>query len=316
MTLQRFESVGSGERPVRLRRSVLVVPGSSARMLARAGERGADEIVFDLEDAVAPGEKERARRMVVEALCTNDYGDAVVAVRINAATSPHQYRDVVELVRGAGGRFDCLIVPKVDHPGQVWFLEHLLGQLELGGGLDVRHGVEVQIESGAGAMAMEATARVTDRIESLTFGPGDYAASIGVAQMGIGMPEPDYPGYQWAAIISRIVDVAAAVGADAIDGPCSDVADRDGFVAMATRAKLCGVDGKWCIHPAQVELANDVFTPTPEQFADALELLDVYSGHTALGRGAALHRGHMIDEASRRMAQKLVTRGRAAGLDG
>jgi citrate lyase subunit beta/citryl-CoA lyase len=316
MVAQPFESVGSGERAVRLRRSVLIVPGSSAHMLARAGERGADEIVLDLEDGVAPGEKERARRTVVEALCSNDYGDAVVAVRINDATTPHQYRDVVELVRGAGGRFDCLVVPKVDHHGQLWFLEHLLGQLELERGLDARHGVEVQIESGAGAVAMDATARVTDRIESLTFGPGDYAASIGVAQTGIGMPDPDYPGYQWAAIIARMVDVAAAVGADAIDGPCSDVADREGFVTMATRAKLSGVDGKWCIHPAQVELANEVFTPTPGQYADALELLDVYAGHIAEGRGAALHRGHMIDEASRRMAAKLVARGRAAGLDG
>jgi citrate lyase subunit beta/citryl-CoA lyase len=316
MPLHPFVSVGTAPaRPVRLRRSVLAVPGSNEKMLARAGQRGADEIFLDLEDAVAPEAKERARHLVVDALCTHDYGDAVVAVRVNDATSPHQYRDIVTVVQGAGGRFDCLIVPKVDHAGQLWFVEHLLTQLELEAGLDVRHGCEVQIESGTGAVAMPETARVTDRIESLTFGPGDYAASIGVPQLEIGMPDPAYPGYQWAAIASQIVTVAQSVGADAIDGPYSDFRDADGFTQMATRARLSGMDGKWCIHPAQVELANRVFTPTPEQFADAVELLATYRAHTEAGRGAGLHDGRMIDEASRKMAEKLVARGRAAGLE-
>jgi len=316
MPLQPFSSVGGVQpRPTRLRRSVLAVPGSDEKMLAGAGERGADEIFMDLEDAVAPDAKERARRTVVEALCTHDYGGTVVAVRVNDATTPYQYRDIVTLVQGAGGRFDCLIIPKVDHPGQLWFVEHLLTQLEAEAGLDVRHGCEVQIESGTGAVHMLETARVTDRIESLTFGPGDYAASIGVPQLRIGMPEPAYPGYQWAAIASQIVTVAQTVGADAIDGPYSDFRDADGFTQMATRARLSGMDGKWCIHPSQVELANELFTPTPEQFADAAELLAAYREHTGAGRGAGLHDGRMIDEASRKMAEKLVARGRAGGLE-
>lgn len=315
MVLQPFESVGSVQaRAPRLRRSVLSVPGSDARMLARAGERGADEIMFDLEDAVAADEKERARRLVVDALHAHDYGTAVVAVRVNDATSPHQYRDIVTLVGEAGGRFDCLVLPKVDHPGQVWFVEHLLTQLEVEAGLDVRHGCEVQIESGAGVVAMDATARVTDRIESLTFGPGDYAASIGVPQLDIGAREPGYPGYQWAAVVSRIVTVAQIVGADAIDGPYGNIRDADGFTAMARLARLSGMDGKWCIHPSQVALANRVFSPTPEQVADALALLDAHHAAVADGRGAALHDDRMIDEASRRMAEKIVARGRAAGL--
>ncbi|CAN5918607.1 aldolase/citrate lyase family protein [soil metagenome] len=316
MPLQPFASIATAPtRPTRLRRSVLVVPGSDEKMLARAGERGADEIVLDLEDAVAPDAKRRARETVVEALCTRDYGDAVVAVRVNDVTTQHQYRDIVALVQGAGGRFDCLMLPKVDHPGQLWFVEHLLTQLEAEAGLDVRHGCEVQIESGRGVVNMVGTARVTDRIESLTFGPGDYAASIGVPQLEIGMPEPAYPGYQWAAVASQIVTVAQSVGADAIDGPYSDFRDADGFTQMATRAKLSGIDGKWCIHPSQVELANDLFTPTAQQFADATELLGAYREHAGAGRGAGLHNGRMIDEASRKMAEKLVARGRAAGLD-
>ena len=315
MPLHPFAAVGAApSRPTRLRRSVLAVPGSSPEMLASAATRGADEILLDLEDAVAPEAKERARHTVVEALCTHDYGDAVVAVRVNDASTPHQHRDITTLVQGAGGRFDCLVVPKVDHPGQLWFVEHLLTQLEAEAGLDVRHGCEVQIESGAGVVAMADTARVTDRLESLIFGPGDYAASIGVPQLEIGMLEPEYPGYQWAAVASQIVTTARAVGADAVDGPYSDFRDPDGFTAMATRARLSGMDGKWCIHPSQVELANELFTPTPQQFADAAELLEAYRAHIGDGRGAGLHRGRMIDEASRKMAEKLVARGRAAGL--
>jgi citrate lyase subunit beta/citryl-CoA lyase len=316
MPIQPFASVGDAPaRPPRLRRSVLVVPGSNPQMLAKAGQRGADELVFDLEDAVAPDRKEQARQTVVEALHAHDFGDTVVAVRVNDATTPFMYADIVVLLERAGGRFDCLVVPKVDHPGQLWFVEHLCSQLEAEHGLD-RHGVEVQVESSAGSVNLVDAVRVTDRVESVVFGPGDYAANIGVLQLDVGMPEPDYPGYQWASVVGRIVDAARSVGADAIDGPYSDYGDPEGFRRMATRARLLGMDGKWCIHPAQVGLANEIFTPTADQFAAATALLAAYSEATADGRGAATHGGRMIDEASRKMAAKLVARGRAAGLDG
>ncbi len=316
MPIQPFASVGDvPARPVRLRRSVLVVPGSSSDMLAGAVDRGADELIFDLEDAVAPDRKEDARQTVAGALHAHDFGDTVVSVRVNDATTPHMYADIVVLLERAGGRFDCLVVPKVDHPGQLWFVEHLCSQLEAEHGLD-RHGLEIQVESGAGSINLPASVAVTDRIEGVVFGPGDYAANIGVPQLDVGMPEPDYPGYQWASVVGRIVDAARSVGADAVDGPYSDYGDPEGFRRMATRARLLGMDGKWCIHPAQVELANELFTPTPEQFAAAADLLDAYRQATEDGRGAASHGGRMIDEASRKMAAKLVARGRAAGLDG
>lgn len=317
MVVQPFGSVGSvAGRGTRLRRSCLVVPASSPKMLVRAAERGADELIFDLEDAVAPSEKARARAAVVEALATQDYADATVVVRVNDATTPYMYADITALVQGAGGRFDCLMIPKVDHPGQLWFVDHLLAQLEAERGLDVRHGCEIQIESGAGAVNMVETARVTDRIESLVFGPGDYAAASGVPQLDVGAPDPGYPGYQWASIIARIVDTARSVGADAIDGPYSDYRDAHGFRQMASHARLLGMDGKWCIHPSQVELANEVFTPAQAQFDHACAQLAAYQEATAAGKGAAMFDGRMIDEASRKMAAKVVSRGRAAGLRG
>ena len=315
MTVLSFSSVGTvPARPARPRRSCLAVPGSAPRMMARAAERGADQIFLDLEDAVAPSEKKAARGLVVEALNTHDFGDTVVTVRVNDATTPYMYGDIIALLEGAGGRFDCLMIPKVQDAGQLWFVEHLMNQLEADLDLDRRHGWEVQIETGTGSVNMTELARVSDRIECLIFGPGDYAADMGIPQLDLGMLEPRYPGYQWAYINAQIVNTARSVGADAIDGPYGDYRDADGFREMATRARLLGMDGKWCIHPAQVELANEIFTPTKEQFADATELLEAYREAVAAGKGAATHDGKMIDEASRKMAEKLVTRGRAAGL--
>jgi citrate lyase subunit beta/citryl-CoA lyase len=316
MTMHYFSSVGGvAARRTRLRRSCLAVPGSNEKMMLRAAERGADQIFLDLEDAVAPHEKKVARSKVVEALNTHDYGDTVVTVRVNDATTPYMYGDIIELVQGAGGRFDCLMVPKVTDAGQLWFTEHLMNQLEADLELDSRHGWEVQIETGTGAVNMTEIVRVSDRIECLIFGPGDYAADMGVPQLDVGMLEPGYPGYQWAYIVSRMVNTARSVGIDAIDGPYSDYRDADGFREMATRARLSGMDGKWCIHPSQIELANEVFTPTKEQFDYACGLLAAYGAAVEEGRGAATYEGKMIDEASRKMAEKLVARGHAAGME-
>jgi citrate lyase subunit beta/citryl-CoA lyase len=314
--MQYFASVGrvASRRP-RLRRSCLAVPASNARMMARAAERGADQIFLDLEDAVAPDEKKRARAMVVEALNTHDYGDTVVTVRVNDATTPYMYGDIIALMQGAGGAFDCIMVPKLQHAGQLWFAEHLMNQLEADLKLDRRHGCEVQIETGTGSVNMTEIARVSDRTECLIFGPGDYAADMGIAQLDVGMVEPSYPGYQWAYINAQIVNTARSVGIDAIDGPYSDYRDPDGFRDMALRAKQLGMDGKWCIHPSQIPLANEIFTPTKDQFAYAIGMLEAYRDAVAAGKGAATYEGKMIDEASRKMAEKLVARGRAAGME-
>jgi citrate lyase subunit beta/citryl-CoA lyase len=301
-------------KPSRLRRSCLAVPGSNLKMLQGAANTQADQVFLDLEDAVAPSKKKDARATVVEALNTVDYGDKVVVVRVNDATTRWQYDDVIELVRGAAEKIDCLMIPKVQDAGQLWFVEHLLSQLEADLELDRRIGLEVQIETGTGSVNMTEIARVTDRIETLIFGPGDYAADQGVPQLDVGKIEREYPGHQWHYILAQIVNNARAVGCDAIDGPYSDYRDLDGFRESCTRAALLGVDGKWCIHPSQIQIANEVFAPTKELFDYAERLLKAYAEAIEAGKGAATLGGKMIDEASRKMAEKLVAKGRAAGL--
>ena len=315
MTMHYFRSVGSlPDRETRLRRSCLAVPGSDPKMMARAADSEADQIFLDLEDAVAPNAKEGAREKIVEALNTNDYGDKIRVVRVNDATTPFMYNDIIALVSGAGANLDCLMIPKVKDAGELWFVENLLNQLEMDLDLDRRIGLEVQIETGTGSINMTEIAQVTDRTETLIFGPGDYAAAIGVPQLDLGMLEPDYPGYQWAYINSQIVNTARTIGADAIDGPYGDYGDAEGFKEMSTRAKLSGMDGKWCIHPSQIELANKVFSPTKELFDYAQRIVEAYREATEAGKGAASLDGKMIDEASRKMAEKLVKKGNAAGM--
>ncbi len=315
MTINYFRSVGTAtQRPTRLRRSCLAVPGSDPKMMAKAAAGEADQIFLDLEDAVAPNEKRSARAKVTEALTSNDYGGKVVVVRVNDATTRYCYDDVIELVRGAHDAIDCLMIPKVQDAGQLWFVEYLLNQLEADLSTSKRIGLEVQIETGTGSVNMSEIAQVTDRTETLIFGPGDYAANMGVPQLDLGMIEPHYPGHQWHYILAQIVNTARAIGADAIDGPYGDYGDLDGYRESATRAKLLGVDGKWCIHPSQVAVANEVFTPSREQFDFAERMLAAYAEAVAAGKGAASLDGKMIDEASRKMAEKLVARGKAAGL--
>ena len=315
MAIQPFTSVGTSDKGLsRLRRSCLAVPGSDPKMMARAADTEADEIFLDLEDAVSPALKKDARSMVVDALNEYDYRDKTVVVRVNDATTPFQYEDIITVVAGAGERLDCLMLPKVQNAGQVWFAEYLLNQLEADLRLPRRIGLEIQIETGTGSANMLEIARVTDRIETLIFGPGDYAADQGVPQLDLGMIEHGYPGHQWHYILAQMVNTARAVGCDAIDGPFGDFQDSDGYRTSAIRASLLGIDGKWCIHPSQIPIANEVFTPTADQFAYAKAILEAYDGVIAEGRGAATLNGKMIDEASRKMALKLVARGEAAGL--
>lgn len=320
-----FAAVGHHEpKPTHLRRSYLAVPGSSARMMAKAAELDVDVVFFDLEDAVAPSEKARARELVVEALSANDYGSSRRVVRVNGVTTPYCVDDIVTLVRGAQVPVDSLMIPKVEHPGQLWYVEHLLSQLEAGledahtGGEERatsrRIGVEVLLETGAGSVNLTEVCGVTDRTEALLFGPGDYAPDMGISQAVLGMVEPGYPGHQWHYVMAHIINHARAIGADAIDGPYADFHDREGFLESCSRAVLLGFDGKICIHPSQVEMANEQFSPTAEQFASAQELLETYRAGIAAGKGAVSHQGAMIDEASSKMAEKVVARGRAAGL--
>ncbi|HYX84843.1 MAG TPA: CoA ester lyase [Gaiellales bacterium] len=298
-----------------MRRSCLAVPGSSEKMLAKAAALPADQIFLDLEDAVAPLEKEAARATVVDALTTHDYAGKTRVVRVNGVTTQWCLGDIIEVVSGAGAALDCIMIPKVEDAAQLHFVDHVLTQLEAQHGLDHRIGIEAQIENARGTVNLREIATATDRIETIIFGPGDYAASIGVAQLVIGSIDEEYPGDQWHYVLSKIVTVARAYGLQAIDGPFTDIRNTDEYRRLCHRARLVGFDGKWVLHPLQVDVANEVFTPTQEQFEAARRLLDAYHHATNVERkGAVMYEGQMIDEASRKIAEAIVARGEAAGL--
>jgi citrate lyase subunit beta/citryl-CoA lyase len=284
-------------------------------MLSKAATLDADQVFLDLEDAVSPLEKEAARGTVVQALRTHDYSGKTRVVRINGVTTQWCLNDILEVVSGAGHQLDCVMVPKVEDAATVHFVDHMLTQLETQHAISHRIGIEAQIESPAGVVNLKEIATASDRVETLIFGPGDYAASVGVAQLVIGSVDPDYPGDQWHYALSAIVTTARAFGLQAIDGPYTDIKNTGEYRRLCHRARLVGFDGKWVLHPAQVEIANEVFTPTQEQFDAASRLLDAYHHATTVERkGAVMHEGQMIDEASRKIATEVVARGRAAGL--
>jgi citrate lyase subunit beta / citryl-CoA lyase len=300
---------------VRLRRSCLAVPGSSEKMLAKAATLPADQVFLDLEDAVSPLEKEAARQTVVDALRTHDYSGKTRVVRVNGITTEWCLNDILHVVRGAGDVLDCIMIPKVEDAATLHFVDRLLTQLEREQGIPHRIGIEAQIESAMGTLNLREIATASDRVETIIFGPGDYAASIGVAQLVIGSVDPDYPGDQWHYVLSAIVTTARAFGLQAIDGPYTDIKNTDEYRRLCQRARLVGFDGKWVLHPAQVEVANEVFTPTQEQFDAASRLLAAYAHATTVERkGAVMHEGQMIDEASRKIAAEVVGRGEAAGM--
>jgi citrate lyase subunit beta / citryl-CoA lyase len=292
-----------------------VVPGSSERFLAKAADLDADQIVLDLEDAVAPGEKERARARVVTALRELDVGGKTLSVRVNATDGPHSYRDVIAIVEGAGERLDTIMLPKVRTTVDVAWADLLLGQIELATGLELGAiGIDAQIEDACGLVHCEAIAAACPRMEALHFGPGDYSASIGIPTTKIGGTPEGYPGDHLNHVYSRIVVAARAAGIQAIDGPYGDLRDVDGLRTRARLARALGLDGKWTIHPGQIATVNEVFTPTDEELSRAEALLAAYERATeGEGRGAALFEGEMVDEASRKMAERVVRSGRAAG---
>lgn len=298
----------------RLRRSVLSVPGNRPDMAEKAAATDADEVMLDLEDAVGADLKDEARDLVIRALASTDFGDATVAVRVNDVRSPWCHDDVAALVHGAGDRIDTLVVPKVEHPGELHFVAYLLDQLEAATDLDRPLGVEAQIESAAGAVRLGDIAAVTTRLEALVFGPGDYSADLGIPAVDIGLGAQGTPGDPFHAVRTQIAQAARAAGADAIDGPIADFTDDEAYRQTARHALGVGFAGKWCIHPRQVPIANEVFTPSHAQVSRAAALLAAYEEALAAGRGTASFKGAMIDEASRKMARSLIARGRAAGV--
>jgi citrate lyase subunit beta / citryl-CoA lyase len=303
---------------MRLRRSCLAVPGSNPKMLAKAAALPADMVFLDLEDAVAPLEKNDATRQnVVEALTGHEWTARTRVVRVNGIDTTWCFRDILYVVAGAREALDCVMLPKVQGPDHVAFAHHLLNQLEAELGMHKRIGLEIQIESARGAENLPAIADASDRIETIIFGPGDYAADLGIPQLSVGAVDEVYPGDQWHSILSRIVITARARGLQAIDGPYAAIRDLDGFRTVAERSARLGCDGKWALHPDQIEILNEVYSPTQAQYDRAEALLDAYRQATEGDRrGAVMWEGEMIDEASRKMAEQVAARGRAAGMAG
>ena len=298
----------------RPRRSCHAVPGSSERFLAKAASLDADEVFLDLEDAVAESEKARARELVVGALRDQDFGRATVVVRVNGTDTPHYYRDLIDVVEQAGDRLHAIMLPKVRTPGDVEMTDKLLTGIELARGLPAGAiGIEAQIEDATGLLACEAIAAASPRMETLIFGPGDYSAAVGIPITTIGGTPDHYPGDHLNYVYSRLVVAARAAGIQAIDGPYAAFDDEDGLRARARLARALGMDGKWTIHPRQIPVVNEVFTPTREEWERAEALLAAYRDAADAGRGAAMFDGEMIDEANRKMAERLAEAGRAAG---
>jgi citrate lyase subunit beta / citryl-CoA lyase len=287
-------------------------------MLARAAGLPADQVFLDLEDAVAPELKNDATRaLVIAALRENDWQAETLAVRVNAVGTPWCLDDLLAVVNGAGDVLDCVIIPKVEGAAQVHFVAQLLEQLDSKHGLDRRIGIEVQIESPRGLVEIERIAAASPRVETLIFGPGDYAASAGMPQLTVGAIDPAYPGDVWHYVLSRIVTTARAFGLQAIDGPYAAIRDLAGFAEVARRSRILGFDGKWALHPDQIAICNEMYSPTQAEFERAERVLEAYRAATdEQGYGAAVFEGEMIDEASRMMAASIVERGRAAGMAG
>lgn len=300
---------------MRARRSCLSVPGSSPKMLGKAPSLPADQVFMDLEDSVAPLAKEDARGNVIDALKNNDWSNKTVVVRINSIDTQWAADDLKTVVENAGSYLDCVMIPKVQYAHEVHFVDHMLRMIETTTGLEKRIGIEAQIETATGLKNIHEIAHASDRLETLIFGPADMSASLGLPTVTAGLPMPGYPGDHWHWVLETILVAARDAGLQAIDGPYLLIKDLDGFRDMAMRARALGYDGKWALHPGQIDVLNEVFTPTQEEYDKAEALLEAYKHATEVDRrGAVMFGSEMIDEASRKMATQFAERGRAAGL--
>jgi citrate lyase subunit beta/citryl-CoA lyase len=297
------------------RRSCLSVPGSSEKMLGKAPGLGADMVFLDLEDSVSPLEKENARDNIVRAINENDWGETVLCVRINAWDTEWTYRDVIHVVEKSSERLDELMLPKVQDASEVRALDMLLTQIEKVTGRQGRVGIEAQIETARGLINVEEICAASDRLETIIFGPADFAASTEMPVLTGGVAIPEYPGDHFHYVFSKILMAGRANGLQVIDGPFLKIRELEALREYSMRTRILGYDGKWALHPDQVRVINEVFTPTQEQFDRAVDILDAYEKATMEERrGAVMFGDEMIDEASRKMATKFLVRGERAGM--
>ncbi|MEV3961997.1 CoA ester lyase [Nocardia sp. NPDC050193] len=301
------------------RRSVLAVPGSNPKMIAKAKGLPVDEVFLDLEDAVAPEAKAAARANIVAALNDSGWGGQLRVVRVNDWTTQWTYADVISVVDGAGTALDAILLPKVTDGGQVRALDLLLSQLERANGIEPgRIGIEPQIENALGLRNIDEIATASPRVQTLVFGPADFMASINMRTLVVGeQPEGYDTGDAYHHILMTILLTARAHGLQAIDGPYLQIRDIDGFRRAAGRTAALGFDGKWVLHPSQVDAANEIFSPRQADYDRAELILEAYAYHTSAAggaRGAVMLGDEMIDEASAKMAVVIAEKGRAAGM--
>ena len=314
--------------PYRVNRSELAVPGSQPKFFEKAAKGPADIVFLDLEDSVAPDDKPQARKNIIAALNDLDWGKKTMSLRINGLDTHYMYRDVVDVLEQTGERLDLIMIPKVRTPSDVYAVDMLVTQIETAKRRKKRIGFELIIETALGMQNVEAIAAASPRLESLHFGVADYAASTRARTTNIGGPNPDYAvltdpdaagkravhwGDMWHYAIARIVVAARANGLRPIDGPFGDFQDADGFRAQARRAAVLGCEGKWAIHPGQIALANEVFSPGEAEVKRAQRILEAMAQAQKEGKGAVSLDGRMIDIASIRQAQVLVEKARQIG---
>lgn len=296
----------------RVQRSELAVPGSNPGMFEKAAGSDADFVFLDLEDAVAPGDKVEARANVIEALQDIDWRGLgkTISVRINGLDTHYMYRDVVDVVEQAGRHLDTILIPKAGVAADVYMVDAMVTQIEEAMGIGHRIGLEALIETTLGMANVEDIARSSDRMEALHFGVADYAASCRARTTSIGGLNPDYPGDQWHEGLSRMLVACRAYGVRAIDGPFGDFKDPDGFMLGARRAAALGYEGKWAIHPSQIDLANDGFSPSKAEVDKAKKILKAMKQAQKEGRGAVALDGRLIDIASIKQAEVMVSAAR------
>ena len=305
-------------RKQRLQRSELAVPASNPTMIDKASESDADYVFLDLEDAVAPPEKQKARINAIQALNDIDWSakGKTVSVRINGLDTHYMYRDIVDIMEKAGDHIHTLLVPKVGVPADLYMVDAIVNQIEQAFGFQSPVGLEALIETALGMENVGAIAQFGGRLEALHFGVADYAASMRARTTNIGGLNPDYPGDQWHASISRMVIACRAYGLRAIDGPFGDFSDPEGYKKGARRAAALGCEGKWAIHPSQVPFANEVFSPPEVEVSKAYRIVEELKSAEAAGKGAASLDGKMIDAASEKMARNIIELAKAIEAKG
>lgn len=300
-------------RTPRLRRCQLAVPGSNDRMMAKAASLGVDHVFLDLEDAVAPAAKVPARAQIVDALNTLDWGRSIRCVRINDLDTHYAYEDIIAVVEGAGRNLDTILVPKVKSACDVRFVDRLLSQIEGKIGLERRIGIEVLIEEAEGIMRVEEIAGASARLEALIFGMGDYSASQGIDPRAIA-GDSGYPGDIWHYARYKMIVAARTYGLDPVDGPFVNFNDPAYYRIECTRALQLGAVGKWAIHPSQVAIAQEVFSPSQDELDRAYKAVAAYAEAQKKGLGAIQVDGQMVDVATVRLVRRIIERGELAGM--